>query len=64
MTDYGRGAILGAATALPATSGVGLLLLNNTHPAIVLGLLIVSTGSLIVLLESITRFIINTLRSR
>ncbi|HVZ58817.1 MAG TPA: hypothetical protein VG935_03645 [Patescibacteria group bacterium] len=64
MTDYGKGAILGAANILPATTGAGLLLLNNTSPVIVAGLFLVSLVSLVVLVGTISRFIINSLRKK
>lgn len=62
MTDYGRGSVLGAATALPATSGAGLLLIGHADPIIVSGLFVVSVASFIVLLASISRYLINTKR--
>lgn len=64
MTDYGRGGILGAASVLPATSGIGLLLLSNANPYIVFGLFLISTVSLVVLVGSISRFIINSIRQK
>lgn len=64
MTDYGRGAVLGAATSLPMTSAAGVFLADRAHPVIVMGLLITITISLIVLMGSITRFVINTRREK
>ncbi len=49
MTDYGRGGVLGAATVLPATSAVGLLFASHTYPLIILGFVIISLASLMVL---------------
>lgn len=64
MTEYGKGSILGAATVLPATSGIGLLLANNANPVIVEGLLIISSISLLVLIGSISRYIVNRIRNK
>ncbi|HMS22677.1 MAG TPA: hypothetical protein PKA38_02825 [Candidatus Levybacteria bacterium] len=64
MTDYGRGSVLGAATSLPATTAGGILLANNADPILVGALFTVSFVSLIVLMGSITRFLINSNRQR
>lgn len=64
MTDYGRGGVLGAATALPATSAMSLVLANNAHPAIVAGLLVINTAGLLVLVGLISRFLINRKRQK
>lgn len=50
---------IGSATALPATSGLGLILLNHVHPVIVGGLFVVSLVSFIIMIGNISRFIIN-----
>ncbi len=64
MTDYGKGAVLGAATSLPMTSGIALSVSTTTDPMIVMGLLVISSISLIVLIGSISRYMINNSRNR
>ncbi len=62
MNDYGKGNILGAATALPATSALGILLSHNNHPALLTGYFIVSAICLVILLAQISRYLINMIR--
>lgn len=62
MNDYGKGNILGAATTLPATSALGLLLHNNNHPVLLGGYFIISAICLIILLGQTSRYLINLIR--
>ena len=64
MNDYGKGQVLSAATALPTTAGAGILLINHANPVIVAGLFMVSAVSFIVLIGTISRFIINSRRNK
>jgi hypothetical protein len=64
MSNSTNSQVLGAATALPATSGAGILLLNHANPVIVAGLFVVSIVSFIILIGNISRFIINNKRSK
>lgn len=59
MSDYGRGSVLGTVTTLPATSAVGLMLAGNVHPAITAGFVVVMSLSLVVLVASVSRYLIN-----
>lgn len=59
MTDYGRGDVLGAATSLPATAAAGLLVMDSTHPLIIIGFIGVTCISLIFLAAYISRYLIN-----
>lgn len=60
MNTYtGTGGILGAAL-LPATSSLGLVLINHANPTVVIGLMIVNIVSFVTLLAQISRFAINT----
>lgn len=62
MSDYGKGNILGAATVLPATSALGLLLRDNIHPVILVGLFVISLTCLIMVLTQSCRYLINLKR--
>jgi hypothetical protein len=57
--DYGKGAVLGAATTLPATSAAGYFLLNGSHPVIVIGMIAVGAISLVTTTAYMTRFLVN-----
>jgi hypothetical protein len=58
MTDYGKGDVLGAATSLPLTSA-GILLVDTTHPIVIIGFIVITCISLIVLIAYISRYLIN-----
>lgn len=59
MDNYGRGGALGAATMLPATSGLGLVMANHAHPAIVAGVFAISAISFVVVTTYLVRFALN-----
>jgi hypothetical protein len=59
MTDYGKGAVLGAAAVLPATSAVELAMTNSVNPAIVDGFLAINFIWLLVLTAHISRYFVN-----
>jgi hypothetical protein len=59
MTDYGKGAVLAAATSLPATAAFGIALLDNIHPAIVTGFIIVNVIWFVLVVASISRYLVN-----
>lgn len=63
MSD-GKANILGSATALPATSGAGLLLMSHVDPLIIGGLFAISFASLIVLIGSTSRYLVNAKRHK
>lgn len=58
MTDYGKGAVLGA-TVLPATSASGLLFGGGLHPVIVAGFIVINFIWLVLVISYISRYIIN-----
>jgi hypothetical protein len=60
MTDYGRGGVLGAATALPATSTLGLVMANHANPMIVAGVFAVSVLSFSIACTYMIRFALNS----
>ncbi len=59
MTEYGKGGILGLATALPATSGAGLFLADKVHPVIAAGFVVVNSVLFVLLLGHISRYLKN-----
>jgi hypothetical protein len=59
MTDYGKGAVLGAATTLPATSAVGFLMMDGSHPYLVIGMIIVAAIALLSTSAYLTRYMVN-----
>lgn len=59
MTDYGKGGVLSAATALPATSAAVYVLAEKVNPAIIYGLIAVSVVSLVYLVGSVSRYLAN-----
>ncbi len=58
MNEYGKG-LVGAATALPATSAAGLMLADKVHPLIAVGFVVVNTLLLIMLVGHISRYMFN-----
>jgi len=60
MTNYGTGGVLAAATSLPATSAIGLVLANHANPAIVAGIFAVSAISFVVVVGYLVRYAINS----
>jgi len=63
MNDYGTGgAVLGAATVLPATGAVALWFADKTNLTIIYGLMAVSLFSLLISLAMIVRYVQNSRR--
>lgn len=58
MTDYGKGAILGAAV-LPATSATGLLFADTLHPMVIAGFIVINVVWFILVVSYISRYIFN-----
>ena len=58
MNDYGKGGILGA-TMLPATSSVGLLLLDRSNSILVSGLIAITVLGFVLQLFMVVRYFIN-----
>jgi hypothetical protein len=59
MTEYGKGGIIGVATALPATSAAGFMLADKVHPLIAAGFLVVNAVMFIMLVAHISRYLQN-----
>jgi hypothetical protein len=58
MTDYGKGAILGA-TTLPATSALGIALVDKLHPVMVVAFFAINLLMFVILISHISRFFVN-----
>ena len=63
MSDYTKGSILSAATALPATTATGMMLTNSSHTWVVWALIAVSAISFLVTSTTIVRYMINRRRA-
>lgn len=61
MTDYGKGAVLGAAAfLLPATSSVEFYFADRIHPYILMGFFAINILWLVILTAHISRYFFNS----
>ncbi|MCA9389903.1 hypothetical protein KC571_00710 [candidate division WWE3 bacterium] len=63
MTNYTQGAVIGAATTLPATTAAGLIMLNRANAWIIAGLLLLTGVNLVLSAAMISRYLINKRRA-
>ncbi len=59
MTDYGKGGVLGLATTLPATSALGLAVVERVHPMVIISIAVITLLSLLITLSYIVRYLAN-----
>ncbi len=59
MTEYGKGGVLGLATALPATSAAGFILADKVHPVIAASFVVINAILFLMLLGHISRYLKN-----
>jgi hypothetical protein len=60
MTDYGKGAAVGAAAVfLPATSSVEMYFADKMHPWVLIGFFVLNTLWLVILVAQISRYYFN-----
>ena len=59
MSENSNGEVLGAATALPATSALSVFLLNKVHPILVASFVVLNAVALGALMARLSRYFIN-----
>jgi hypothetical protein len=59
MTDYGKGAVLGAAAVLPATTAAGLFFADAINPVLIAGFVVLNVIWLSLLTGQISRYFVN-----
>ncbi len=60
VPETGRGGVLSAATSLPATSAIGLVLTNHANPIIVAGVFAISMVSFTIVVGYLVRYSLNS----
>ena len=59
MTDYGKGAALGAAAVLPATAAAGFYFADAINPVLIAGFVVLNVVWLGLLTGQISRYFVN-----